>query len=278
VGKGCRNAAGVSLSPLTVGRPDPVTMVAAAEVGGFTSIGLTLTVPGGGVSELCTDRRLRRVMSLRLVDTGISVLDVGAVVLGADLDTDKLRAVLETGRHLGASRLIALNQHEDPHRARAALAAVCDLAGSFDMLVGVEFMPYTATRSLTAAASLVSQVDAANAGVVLDALHLYRSGGTVADVASLSGPSLLLVQLCDARRASPGPRALRQEALTDRLYPGQGDLPLRRLLKALPADVPLALEAPTAQDAGRPAEERAVAAAASLRLFATDFSGGLLRR
>jgi sugar phosphate isomerase/epimerase len=273
---GCCNGVGVSLSPLTVGRPDPITMVAAAEAGGFSSIGLTLTVPGGGVSQLCTDRTLRRTVRRRLADTGVSVLDVGAVVLGADLDTDGVRAVLEAGRDLGASRLIVLNQHEDLHRARADLAAVSDLAGSFDMLVGVEFMPYTATRNLAAAGDLVSQVDAANAGVVLDVLHLYRSGGTVADVVSLRGSPLQLVQLCDARRVAPGPHALRDEALTDRLYPGQGDLPLHRLLEVLPADVPLAMETPTAEHRGRTAEERAVAAAAALKLFAAASNAGLL--
>jgi hypothetical protein len=58
----------------------------------------------------------------------------------------------------------------------------------------------------------------------------------------------------------PGPTdatALIREARTGRLLPGQGVLPLRELVAALPAGVPLAIEAPCRASADLPAVERA---------------------
>ena len=51
--------------------------------------------------------------------------------------------------------------------------------------------------------------------------------------------------------------ALIREARTGRLLPGEGALPLRELVAALPPDVPLAIEAPCRQTADLPALERA---------------------
>src|SRR2546427_769842 len=61
-------------------------------------------------------------------------------------------------------------------------------------------------------------------------------------------PSLVrYAQICDASSDMPGPGdtpALIREARTGRLLPGEGALPLRDLVAALPATAPLAVEAP----------------------------------
>lgn len=98
----------------------------------------------------------------------------------------------------------------------------------------------------------------------MDALHLHRSGGTPADLATRRDVPILLAQLCDARSQSPPRHRLREESLGDRLYPGQGALPLADLLAALPAGVPITVEAPVAADIDLSALERAERAAAAL--------------
>ena len=58
----------------------------------------------------------------------------------------------------------------------------------------------------------------------------------------------------------PGPTdspALIREARTGRLLPGEGVLPLGELVAALPAGLPLAIEAPCRATADLPALERA---------------------
>lgn len=64
----------------------------------------------------------------------------------------------------------------------------------------------------------------------------------------------------DASADMPGPTdapALIREARAGRLLPGEGVLPLRELVAALPAGVPLAIEAPCRAGADLPAVERA---------------------
>ena len=48
-----------------------------------------------------------------------------------------------------------------------------------------------------------------------------------------------------------------REARTGRLLPGEGVLPLKELVAALPVDAPLAIEAPCRATADLPAVERA---------------------
>ncbi len=265
-----RTAPTVGLAPLTVGRPDPLTMVSAAEAGGFGAMGLSLWAPGQPCRRVCSDARLLRTTRRRIADAGLEIVDTGVVVLDRALETDVLRRVLETACELGADRVIAMNQDDDGARAAASLRVVSDVAASFGMVVGVEFMPYSSTRTLHDARRLVARVAAANVGIVLDVLHLFRSGGRVGDLRTLGPVPLHLVQLCDAGWAAPAAEDLRAEALRGRLAPGRGDLPLRELLAAVPTDVPVSLEAPTAADAGRSATERAVRAGSELRRFLDD--------
>jgi sugar phosphate isomerase/epimerase len=175
--------------------------------------------------------------------------------------------VLVTARTLGARRVIVMNADDDGHRAVATLRAVANLAGRHGLLVGVEFMPYSSTRTVSDALRLAADSESDNVGLVLDVLHLFRSGGTAAGLDAPVVRALHLVQICDAGRAGPAPDQLRAEALGRRLYPGEGDLPLDRILAVLPDDVPVTLEAPTAGDAARSPLQRAARAGAAVQRF-----------
>jgi hypothetical protein len=72
--------------------------------------------------------------------------------------------------------------------------------------------------------------------------------------------------ICDAVAAIPSESAdLIREARTGRLLPGEGALPLRDLVAALPPTIPLSIEAPVRASAGLPALERAQRAYRSMR-------------
>jgi hypothetical protein len=59
------------------------------------------------------------------------------------------------------------------------------------------------------------------------------------------------------RVPSAAPADIQFEARYGRLYPGEGELPLRELLEAVPTDIPLSVEAPCLARAGRSSAERA---------------------
>jgi sugar phosphate isomerase/epimerase len=78
---------------------------------------------------------------------------------------------------------------------------------------------------------------------MIDAMHLYRSGGTAADVAALDPGLIGYAQLCDVPLV-----ALHDdygaEARFDRRVAGDGELPLQEFVDALPADCVIGLEVP----------------------------------
>jgi sugar phosphate isomerase/epimerase len=103
--------------------------------------------------------------------------------------------------------------------------------------------------------------------VLVDALHLARTGGVPADVLAAPAGLIRSAQLCDAPARRPeSEAAIIAEARTGRLPPGEGDLPVRELLLALPDDAVLSVEVPMTEGASPEPHARRVFVA-SRRLF-----------
>jgi hypothetical protein len=73
-------------------------------------------------------------------------------------------------------------------------------------------------------------------------LHMFRTSS------SLNRRWLCTLQLCDAPAIGPPPDQLMTEACTRRLARGDGGMKLRALIHALPTDIPVGLEVPTAAE------------------------------
>ena len=72
-----------------------------------------------------------------------------------------------------------------------------------------------------------------------------RSGATAADVAAVPPSLLPYAQFCDAPAERPDPQdfnAVIIDAIDLRMQLGEGRLPLHAVLRALPRDIPLAIE------------------------------------
>ena len=106
-----------------------------------------------------------------------------------------------------------------------------------------------------------------NAAVLIDAFHLSRSRSRIEDIARLDPKRLHYLQLCDVPAALPiTTDALLAQARGERLFPGEGELDLLALLRAVPRALPLSIEAPTLTLAQSvPATERARRALAATR-------------
>lgn len=132
-------------------------------------------------------------------------------------------------------------------RLTHTFAALCELASGYGLRVDLEFMRWRAVANLQQAVAVVAGAGQGNAGVLVDALHLYRSGGDEQALAQVDPRYLRAVQLCDAPLPAPAEALIIQEARAGRLLPGCGELPLAALLSALPADVQVSVEIPSAQ-------------------------------
>lgn len=257
----------VSLAALTILDAGPAGQIRAAAEAGFGSVGLRLNplVPSDPVivGKAGREHEIERL----LAETGLEVLEIGVFPILPTLDVAKLLPVLAFSAKIGARFLVCPVEDHDGTRRSASFTALCDAALPFGLSVLAEFNPYSAMPHLADALTLVASAARPNAGLCIDALHLSRSGGAPCDLADVPRNLLRLVHFCDARAPdfSLSPEELRRESRTARLLPGEGELPLDALLDALPGDVAISIEAPSARDAGLPATERARRALAATR-------------
>lgn len=262
------NPAFLSLAHLTLIDADPLTLVDAAAAGRFDAIGLRIVppMPTDRIVPVIGDEVLIRDIERRLDATGIRVFDIEAVWLTPETDVMRLRPALELGARLGANHLLVVGNDPEAGRLRDNFAGLCDLAAGFGIGVALEMMSYVALNTLPKAFRLLDEVRRPNARLLIDALHLMRSGGKPADLAGLSPALFPYVHLCDAAAARPPDlERLRYEGRSGRFYPGEGELPLVDLMHALPADIAVAVEAPCAAYAGLSPLERARICGAATR-------------
>jgi sugar phosphate isomerase/epimerase len=243
--------------------PELVTVAAAA---GFRSIGIRLTAtPSVGIPpyDMLREGPMLRETLSRLADTGVTVLDTEFLRFELEHPVGIPEGFLEISARLGAKHVLVMSAEPEEARTVERFSDLCDRAAPYGLHVGLEFAIYTGVRTLAHAAHIIAQAKRPNASVLIDALHFSRSGGLPAHIAQVDPSLFRYAQICDAGPDMPGPGdtpALIREARTGRLLPGEGVLPLAELVAALPADVPLAIEAPCRATADLPALERATRA------------------
>jgi hypothetical protein len=250
----------VSLAALTILDAGPAGQARACAEAGFSHAGLRLNpllptdqaVAGDPAKEAEVEGLMRA--------SGLKLLEVGVFPVTEHMDVEALRPVLALSQRLGGQFIVCPIEDADEARRADTFARLCDLASTYGLGALVEFNPYSGCRSLEAAVALATGVQRPNAALVLDALHLSRSGGHPNDLKSVDPALLQLVHFCDAPPFQADGRSadeLRRESRTARLLPGEGGLWLAELLEALPHDIPISIEAPSARHAHLPAAERA---------------------
>lgn len=152
-------------------------------------------------------------------------------------------ADLDIMARLGADCVNITSIEADFARNCAEFGQFCDMAHDRGLPVSVEFLPGFAIGTLATAMELLDAVSNPNSGVLIDAMHFYRTGGTHADIAALDPARIAHAQLCDVPTVSPF-ESYMDEARYERRAPGKGDLPLDRFVRALPKTCLLGLELP----------------------------------
>lgn len=224
-----RGPALLSLAAGSVLDAGPEGTLRAAADAGFAAAGLRLSP---GTVTPARARELRRLAD----DLGLAVLDLEVVRLGPDRDIDEHLRLAELAEVLEARFLLTVSEHPDPRRTVAELDRLCAATRGGPARVAVEFMCFTRIAKLADALSLAP----GDAAILVDALHLARSGG---DPADLDGPvqeRVGYIQLCDAPRAETDDPVT--EARHRRQSPGSGELPLARLVEKAPASAPISVE------------------------------------
>ena len=178
-------------------------------------------------------------------DAGLDVLDVEVIWIkpGPD-DPDHFR-IIDAGAEIGARHVLVVSSEPDPGAAAARFGRLCDHAAASGLRACLEFGAFTAVRDLAAALDVLARAGRPEAGLLIDPLHLRRTGGAPADLRSVDPHRFPYAQICDA--AAEGPpttdvKAIIHEALDLRLPLGEGGLPLGEFLDVLPPATPLSVE------------------------------------
>jgi sugar phosphate isomerase/epimerase len=201
-----------------------------------------------------------------LDDHGITVREVEFIPILPEIDVLAYQPMFEAAASLGAQAVTVSGDDGDFSRLVANFAALCDLAAGFGLRIDLEFMRWRHVGTLHEARRVLDAAARPNGSILVDALHLARSGGTPTEVSRLPAAYLHAVQICDASSISPtGDDAIIREAREGRLPPGTGALPLADLLRALPSHTVISTEMPLATlDA---AERLALAFRASMQVI-----------
>jgi sugar phosphate isomerase/epimerase len=224
----------LSLAAGTVLDLDPAGTVDAAATAGFDAVGLWFDpATWSSTTTAEVDRRLQA--------TGIVALDIEPVILGRGDEPGD--ALIETAGELGVRHVLVASGPAERAAVVQRFSGLCELAAPADVVVVLEFLPIFTIGTLADAVDVVTEVDHPNGAVLVDTLHLARSGGCPDELRAVPSRLLPYLQVADAPADPPGSdrASWREEALHGRLLPGEGELPLEATLAAVP-DVPLSAE------------------------------------
>jgi sugar phosphate isomerase/epimerase len=226
----------LSLAAGTILEVSPAEAVSVAVAAGWPAVGVWFDAATWSASVAAD-------VVKRLDDTGMIALDIEPFIFGRGAVHGP--AMIEAAAQVGARFLLVASGGADPSAVADGLGALSELAAASapDLMLVLEFLPIFSVSTLVQAASIVTELGRPNLGVLVDTLHLARSGGTAADLRSFDPALFPYLQLADAPLvlADPSMAGLREEALFGRLLPGEGELALAEMLQAIP-EVPISVE------------------------------------
>jgi sugar phosphate isomerase/epimerase len=231
----------VGLAALTCIELAPPELVSAAAAAGYDCVGVRLIPVAGQVLPGFDERELER----RLADTGMRVLDVEVFRLDAGTKVAAFERALATGQRIGASEILVHGADPVEQRLVESFGALCDLAARYGLAANLEPMPWVEISTVAKAGRIIAAAGRPNAALLVDAIHFYRADNRLDE---LRDAPHRYMQICDAHPGRPTETdELIRQARGDRLFPGEGALDLKSLLRALPADLPVSVETPIAR-------------------------------
>lgn len=207
--------------------------------------------------SLRDDVHLRRQMVAAMQERSISISLGEGLTVREGSDVRSYANDLDVFGDLGVKRINTVSMDPDLSRSFDQFGTLAEMAAARGMVTTVELSPSLTVADLETALAAVRHVGRSDFNLLIDTMHLVRSGSTPADIAALDSDLIGYIQVCDAPRASRFENYF-EEAMFERMVPGEGELDLQSLLAALPHDRVFAIEVPlrSAVEAGVGPHER----------------------
>lgn len=179
-----------------------------------------------------------------LADNGLVVSDVDPLLGWSDLvlprpgeamfDLAPEESFYVIGEALGARSINVVQGFGstlDLDRAAEDLARVCHRAAEHGLLVTFEFLPWTGVPNVTICLDLLERTGCENATIMFDSWHWFRGARDLDALRAIPGDRIGSTQFNDAP-LTPSEN-LSAEAMSARLSPGEGEIPLVELVRVL---------------------------------------------
>ncbi len=195
----------------------------------------------GKLDQYLTDHTLedvRRLLAEHEVTAPVASFQGGLLVSQGEFRKEHWETFerhLELCRELSIGTLVLAADvmgpltQQDLERAQASLSQAATTAGRYGVRLALEFQARASfINNLQTAAAVVAETGSPHLGICLDVFHFYVGPSKTEDLGYLSAENLFHVQLCDLAGTA-------REFATDseRILPGEGDIPLAALLARL---------------------------------------------
>lgn len=215
--------------------------VKIAKEAGYDGIGLRAETYMLAVKQGYSDERMLEI----LAEHDMKVTEVEYITLWADpnktietpetlLQQFKEQTIYHMARLFGVGHINCGLMEKYPAEVHIqAFKELCTRAK--ELVIGLEFMPYSGVPDLASAWNIVKEADCDNGMLILDTWHWARANMTAADLEGVPAEKVVSIQICDVLERRYPDTILRDESMHDRLCPGTGWGDTEGFLRALKA-------------------------------------------
>ena len=176
----------------------PLETIRAAAAGGFEATGLWIE-PENWTADLTRDARAA------LGDAGLELLDIEVIWIKPACDLAAHKTCIDIGAELGAKNVLCVSSDPDMGATAARLAELCTHAEGSGMRVSLEFGIFTEVKNLRDAMAVLEAVSHPLRALLIDPIHVDRSGSSSIEIAAIPDELLPYAQFCDAPAKRPNP-------------------------------------------------------------------------
>jgi sugar phosphate isomerase/epimerase len=236
----------IGLEYFTLLGANPLHIVKTAAAAGCRYVSLVMTrpdfVPNDPMFSLIDDAALRRDTVACMRDNDVSIALVDGFAVFPDKSVKVHRPALDVLAELGVRRINTVSFDDNWARTVDQTAILAALAGEYGLTLTVESCPLLTVKTLEEAVRLIDEVGHPSFKLLIDTMHVSRTSeaGDVAKVASIVD----YVQISDCPLAMPSVEKYTDEAIFERMVPGEGEMPLVQIMRAIPDHIVTSVEVP----------------------------------
>lgn len=227
----------------------PPEFVRVAAKAGYDAVSLRtipLGLPGEKPYDMTKDPVLLRKTKQALAETGIRYTDTEIARIAEGVDVMQYEPALAVAAEMGVTQVLTNIWTDDKPRYTEQFIKLCQLAAQYGQDVNVEFVTWASVSNLKEAKELLLASGQKNVGIVVDTLHFHRSRVQLSELDDCPKEWFRYAHLCDCELEIPTDLdALTHTARAERLYPGEGAVPIREIISRIPnQEITYGLEIP----------------------------------